>query len=109
MKKVIGLMMLSLLLITSCMTYNVMAPTHSNIQLLSATEPAAFKITKRAMYTAFGLVPLGNNSTDDVITKYDLENVRVTVQYGIVDYIVSYIFGPIFSTHQIIIEGNAKK
>jgi len=109
MKRTVGLMLLVCLLFVSCMTVKVVAPPSSNIQLLSETQSTSFKMTKRAIFLIYGLIPIANNSTDEMLAKYDVESVKVTTEFDIVDWLISGITGGLVVTKSIIIEGNAKK
>jgi hypothetical protein len=109
MKKSILLMLAVCLLFAGCMTVKIVAPPNQNIALLSETDASSFKMTKRAIFLIGGLIPLANNSTDDMLAKYNLESVKVTTEFDIVDWLISGITGGLIVTKSVIIEGNAKK
>jgi hypothetical protein len=108
MKYVVALSILVCLLFTGCMPLKVIAPTNSNVQLLSETDNASFKITKRAIYLIGGLIPISNTSTDVFISQYNLKNVKVETEMDIVDWLVTYITGSLVVTRSVTIESNAK-
>jgi hypothetical protein len=99
------------LLFSSCATISIIAPVGQKVMLASETTPVAFSTTKKVFYLLWGLVPISNNSTDDIIAKYNLENVRFKTQYDFIDVLVSFVFGDFISLHSktIVIEGNTKK
>jgi len=108
MKKIICLSILVCLLFTSCVSIKFVAPPNQNIQLLSETQSTSFKVTKRAVFLIYGLIPIANTSTDDMLAKYDLKNVKVTTEFDIIDFIISGITSGLVVTKSVIIEGNAK-
>ena len=59
-------------------------------------------------YLIGGLIPISINSTDDMLAKYNLESVKVTTEFDIVDWLISGITGGLVVTKSVIIEGNAK-
>lgn len=62
-------------LFTSCYTVSIVAPIGKKVMLADETEPTNFKTTKKVWYLIWGLVPITDNSTEDLIAKYNLENV----------------------------------
>jgi hypothetical protein len=108
MKKVICLAIFVALLFTGCVSIKVVAPPNQNIQLLSETQPTSFRMTKRAIFLIGGLIPIANTSTDDMLAKYDLKNVKITTEFDIIDFIISGITSGLVVTKSVIIEGNAK-
>ncbi|MDH5186253.1 MAG: hypothetical protein OEW70_04215 [candidate division WOR-3 bacterium] len=98
------------LLFTSCATVSVVAPTGQKVMLASETEPTAFKTTKRVWYVLWGLVPITDNTTGDLISKYQLQNVRVQTQYDIVDWLIDVVLGwTSLHARTVTVEGNAGK
>lgn len=110
MKHLIGLVFLGVFLFTSCATISVVGPAGRKTTLLSEPEPTTYKTTVKVWYLLWGLVPITDNSTEEIIAKYDLENVKVRTQYDIVDILVSAVLGG-FSVHTktMIIEGNRRQ
>lgn len=109
MKRVVLFVIASCLLLTACMTVKVVAPVGQTITLISETDASSFKMTKRAIFLIGGLIPIANNSTDEMIAKYNLENVRVTTEFDIIDWLISGITGGLVVTKSVIIEGSTKK
>ncbi|MEO0115121.1 MAG: hypothetical protein ABIK93_06555 [candidate division WOR-3 bacterium] len=94
----------------NCATVSIVAPTGKKVVLAAETDPTTFKTTKKVWYVIWGLVPITDNSTEELITKYNLENVRVKTQYDIVDFLISYFLGFLsIHTKTVIVEGNVAK
>lgn len=94
--------------ILSCATVKINAPIGKEVTLLSETDSATFKTTKKVWYLLWGLVPVTDNSTETTIAQYNLKNVRVTTQYDVIDYVVSFFLGWLtIHSKTVIIEGNA--
>ncbi|MEO0203216.1 MAG: hypothetical protein ABIL37_05815 [candidate division WOR-3 bacterium] len=51
---------------------------------MSEVEYGKFKTSKRVWYALYGLVPLTDNSTADIIQKYNLKNVKAESKMTIV-------------------------
>ncbi len=109
MKKVVLFVIASCLLLTACMTIKVVAPPNQEVMLMSETDASTFRMTRRAIFLIGGLIPIANNSTDDMIAKYNLENVRVTTEFDIIDWLISGVTSGLVVTKSVTIEGNAKK
>lgn len=108
-KTIISVMLLVCLFFTSCMTVKIVAPPGKNVQLISESENTTFKTTTRAIYLIGGLIPISNTSTDATISKYNLENVRVTTEFDIIDWLISGITGGLVVTKSVIVEGTPSK
>ncbi|MBS4015628.1 MAG: hypothetical protein KGZ86_04250 [Candidatus Latescibacteria bacterium] len=109
MKKLILVTLLACLVFAGCMTVKVVAPPGQDITLLTEAEATSFKMTKRAIFLLYGLIPISNNTTDDMLAKYNLENVRVTTEFDIIDWLISGVTSGLVVTKSVTIEGNAKK
>ena len=98
-----------LTLLPSCGVVMVNAPPGSDVRLLPELEPAGSKVTVKNWYVLWGLVPITNNSTADVIAKNQLKNVRVKTYYSLVDGLINAVLGS-FSiwTNTVDIEGTLK-
>ncbi len=93
-----------------CGTVLITAPPESNIRLLAELEPATSKVTVKNWYVVWGLVPLTNNNTSDIIAKHALKNVRVKTYFGFMDVVVNYVLGGLsIYTNTVDIEGNLSK
>lgn len=108
MKKVIGVVLVGAILL-GCATVKINAPAGESVTLISETETTTFKTTKRVWYVLWGLVPITNNSTDEMIKQYNLKKVRVTTQFDIVDYLIAFFLGGLtIQTKTVIIEGSTE-
>lgn len=110
MKKLLIFLVLITVFITNCGTVLVNAPPREDIRLLSETESASFKTSMKTWYVLWGLVPITNNSTADIIAKHQLKNVKVKTYYSVVDFLIGALLGG-FSiyTRTTEIEGNISK
>ncbi len=110
MKKLLIFLVLITVFITNCGTILVNAPPKEDIRLLSETEPTSFKTSMRTWYVLWGLVPITNNSTADIIAKHQLKNVKVKTYYSFVDYVIAaFLGGFTIYTKTTEIEGNISK
>ncbi|MEO0130552.1 MAG: hypothetical protein ABIK76_02530 [candidate division WOR-3 bacterium] len=112
MKKTLLLSLIGLFLVSTffgCATVIVSAPPGEKVTLLSDTDPASFKVTKKVWYAVYGLVPLTNNSTAPIIKENNLGSIRVKTKYDVVDYLISYFLSVFtITTRTVEIEGNPK-
>ncbi|MCX7705836.1 MAG: hypothetical protein N2115_06220 [bacterium] len=110
MKKPLIFLVLIALIAVNCGTVIMSAPPREDVKLLSEADPTAFKTTMKCWYVLWGLVPISNNSTAEVIAKYQLKNVRAKTYYSFVDYLINMVLGT-FSiyTNTTVIEGNVAK
>ena len=92
---------LALLGATGCATVKVEAP--QPVKLASITENARPYRSKKVWYLFWGLVPISNNSTADLMPTESGKEVRVKVeaQYGIIDYLVSLVTLGILSSQTV--------
>lgn len=98
-----------LTLLPSCGVVMVTAPAGSDIRLLPELEPAGSKVTIKNWYVLWGLVPITDNSTADVIGKNQLENVRVKTYFSEIDWLINVVLGwTSVYTNTVEIEGNLK-
>ena len=110
MKRILLTVVLAAIMLSalSCATVMVTAPPSSDVRLLAEIAPAPSKITYKNWYFLWGLVPLSNNNTADVIAKHQFKEVRVKTYTGIIDWIISYVTSGIVWTNTVEIEGNLK-
>ncbi|MEO0136726.1 MAG: hypothetical protein ABIL40_02235 [candidate division WOR-3 bacterium] len=110
MKVTIILLLLVALFITNCGTVIISAPPRDEIRLLPESESTTFKTKMKCWYVLWGLVPISNNSTAEIIAKHQLKNVRAKTYYSFVDYLINMVLGS-FSiyTNTTEIEGNVSK
>ncbi len=96
----IGLMLLN------CGAVLVNAPRGQTVTLL-ADEPTIVKVTMRNWYVLWGLIPLTNNSTGEMIGRANLTGVRVRKYFGPLDFVLNIILSPLtLHTNTVVIEGN---
>jgi hypothetical protein len=110
MKRVLPIVVLAAIMLSAlnCATVLVTAPPGSNVKLLEEIAPAPSKIMYKNWYFLFGLVPISDNSTADVIAKHQFKEVRVKTYQGPVDWLISYVTSGIIWTNTVEIEGNLK-
>jgi hypothetical protein len=91
MKRVIALMLILALGIVSCAKVIVRAPAGSNIRIGSGEVVNADK-QKRVFYILMGLIPLNDNSTEDMLADVPAgSTVVIEEKMTFVDYILSGI------------------
>jgi len=93
------------LLFINCATVLINAPGGKTVTLLS-NQPTTVKITLRNWYLLWGMIPLTNNSTADMIGRTNLDNVRVKVYYTPLQRLANLvmILG-LVETNTVVIEG----
>lgn len=102
--------MLGIVLFSNCGTVLVNAPAKEDVRLMSETEASSFKTKMKCWYVLWGLVPISNNSTADIIAKHQLKNTRVKTYYSFVDFLINMVLGSFtIYTNTVEIEGNVSK
>jgi hypothetical protein len=112
MRKLITLAVLAgiLMLGSGCGTVLVTAPAGSNVRLLAELEPATSKVTVKNWYVLWGIVPITNNNTSDIIAKHGLKDVRIKTYFSFVDALINGVLGGLsLYTNTVEIEGNLGK
>ncbi|MCX7757661.1 MAG: hypothetical protein N2166_05075 [candidate division WOR-3 bacterium] len=109
MKRAVLLVLTLVLFLTSCYTVKFVAPPDQNIQLLKETDIAPIKIQKRAVYLLYGLIPISNTSTEEILKGYELQGLKAKTEFDIIDWLVSTLTSGLVVTKSIVIEGNPKK
>ncbi len=111
MKKIINItsLFLFLFLTTGCYTLWVEAPGSKNVKLAYSTESTPqenFEVVakKKVFYLFWGLLPLGDNSTGNMIEKSEAKNLRVVVKADFVDIIIYVLTGGILSSQTVSVE-----
>ncbi|MGC8894942.1 MAG: hypothetical protein ACP5QG_08880 [candidate division WOR-3 bacterium] len=119
MKKLIaGLLLIGFL--TGCATVIVEAPMGAENTVSLTSKPSGgssqhFTVQKKVWYVLWGLVPITNNSTDDMISQVsqggkDVRNMKVTVQYTLIDWLIGACLGGIsIMTNTVTVEGDVVK
>lgn len=100
-------LLVGLFFVSGCYSAKVFAPYDSQITLADNTTPLAFKQTKRNFYVLWGLIPLSDDSTHDIIRDNGLKKVRVTNEVTVVDFFISLIVSPLsITTSTTLVEGS---
>jgi len=96
-KYLTGLMgLLIIVSVMGCTTILIKAPPGKNIQLANATSAMDFNKSKRIWYVLWGLVPLGDNTTDDLLASVpDNSKVSVKTELSPIDFLISALLGGI--------------
>ncbi len=97
------------ILLTSCMSQKIIAPSNANVQLASPTTSLTFKQSQRDWYILWGLVPISHNAADRVIAQNNLKTVRVETVTTPLDFIIN-IFTSVVTivSRTEIIEGSTE-
>lgn len=101
MKKLITILIL--LNFIACYAVRYVAPPQKEVKLMSETDVGKVKLTKRVWYAVWGLVPITDNSTEDLISKYNLKNVKAKTYFSFLDYLIS-VFTSYFTIVTLTIE-----
>ncbi len=102
------LILLSAVLFSGCFTMRQVAPPMDDrVTLMSETEDAKFKKTKRIWYALWGLTPITENNSANVIRDYRLNEVRITTKRTFVDFLIGAFTGLVsIVPATMVIEGN---
>jgi hypothetical protein len=104
MKKIVAIILIFSFI--GCYAVRYVAPTGVQVKTMDELSPAKVKVQKRVWYALYGLIPITDNSTADLIQKYNLKNVRATSKFTILDYIISAFTGGVtIVTLTIEVEG----
>lgn len=88
MRRIVALALAGLLS-AGCATVVVEAPEGRRVPLATQDAPAEAAYQKKVWYCLWGLVPLTDNSSADLVAKVpEGKRVRVTVQYSLADVIM---------------------
>lgn len=91
MKKLIAIIILFNFI--ACYAVRYVAPPQKEVKLMSETDAGKVKLQKRVWYALYGLVPITDNSTEDLISKYNLKNVKAKSYMSFIDYLISAFTG----------------
>ncbi len=105
MKRLIILALLAGIMI-NCAEVMIEAPNKQNVKLLPESKTGSFSTEMKCLYLFWGLIPLTNNSTADLIAKYDMQNVKARTHYGIIDWLIGTLTGGILTSWSVEIEGD---
>lgn len=88
MKKIISI----ILLISFIGCYSVKYATlpNTDVKVLSETEYGKVKVEKKVWYALWGLIPITDNSTADIIQKYNLKRVKAESKIKFLDFVINY-------------------
>ncbi len=90
-----------------CYTMKAVAPAGQKLSTLAETDGATFKKNVRVWYALWGLAPITNNSSAQVIQEYNLKNVRITTKHTFMDGFISVFTGvATIVPATMVIEGN---
>ena len=96
-------------LFTNCTTQRIIAPSNSEVQLASATEPLSFSEKQIDWYVLFGLVPISRCSSEKIIRENNLKRVRVTSEFTPLNFLIAIFTGfATVTTRTQIIEGSTE-
>ncbi len=98
-------------LLTSCYSTKIVAPTNRKVALATEMEPMDKRVIKKNWYILWGAVPISNNKTDYIIEQEQFNKVRVETKYLFSDYLLSALLNIIpttIYTNTTIIEGTTK-
>jgi hypothetical protein len=95
-------------LLSSCAPVMINAPAREDVKLLSEADVATYKTTKRCWYFLWGLVPISDHSTAEIIAKHGLKNIRAKSYYSAVDFLIDCLTGGVLTTWTVEVEGNTK-
>jgi hypothetical protein len=90
-KKVVAVCLI--ISMVGCYAIRYTAPVGQEVRLMSTAEPPKAKFTKKVWYVLWGLIPITDNSTEDIIQKYKLKNVRAESKMTFVDFLISAVLG----------------
>ena len=91
MKKIVSIMIL--LSFIGCYAVRYVAPPQQDVKLMSEVDVGKVKLQKKVWYAVWGLVPITDNSTEDLIQKYNLKNVKAKSYISFLDWIISAFTG----------------
>jgi len=95
MKRLVSLILVVALVLTfaGCYTVNIKAPEGKKIYLASKPVVSPDN-SKKVFYILWGLVPITDNSTVDLLANYpDGSEVAVSTKYTFIDQIINMIAG----------------
>jgi len=107
MKHSISILIIAVILL-NCAPVLINAPTQET-KLLSEGDTAPGKTSLRCWYLLWGLVPISNNATAEIIASKGYKGVRAKVHHNIVDICIDIIFGGLLYTQTVEIEGTTGK
>lgn len=103
------LMALFLTMSSGCYSVRIAAPFDQEVSLANKGEILGVTEKKRNWYALWGLVPLGNHSTNQTIKEYGFSRVRIETKISFLDYVISIFTSPFtIVTNTTIIEGSQK-
>jgi len=106
MRKIVALALIASLY-AGCFTMKYVAPVGTEVSTLSELQPASFEKQVKVWYALWGLVPITDNSSDAIISRYKLKEVRVTTKFTFLDLIIGAFTGvATIVPKTMVIEGN---
>ena len=89
MKKIIATILIFSFI--GCYAVRYVAPVGKDVKAIDEMTPAKVKVQKKVWYALWGLIPITDNSTADLIQKYNLKNARATSKITILDFLISLV------------------
>jgi hypothetical protein len=120
MKKLLAGVLLTGFL-AGCATVIVEAPMGADNTVSLTSKPSGgtsqhFMVQKKVWYVIWGLVPITNNTTTDMLSQVsqgnrnDVRNMKVTVQYTLIDWLIGACLGTFtIMTNTVTVEGDVVK
>lgn len=110
--KFLSVLFLASILLTSCYSTKIVAPTNRKVALATEMEPMDKRVIKKNWYVLWGAVPISDNKTDYIIEQEQFNKVRVETKHMFSDYLLSALLNVIIPTtiytNTTIIEGATK-
>lgn len=106
--KYFAILVVLVMLFVNCAPVFVEAPSGRDVKLQTLTTDSGIQSSMKCWYLFWGLKPLSNNSTADLITIKNLSSIKVKVYYSFVDWIISCLTGGIVMSNTVEIQGDVK-
>lgn len=107
MKTLISILMIGFIVI-GCAPVMINAPPQET-KLLSEGDFAPGKTSLRCWYLLWGLIPISDNATAEIIAQRGYKGIRAKVHHSILDILIDVIFVGILYTQTVEIEGTTGK
>ena len=91
MKKIVATILIFSFI--SCYAVRYVAPVGKDVKTLHEGQVVPLKVQKKVWYALWGLVPITDNSTADLIQKYNLKNARAESKVTFIDFLISAVLG----------------
>ncbi|MCA9740417.1 MAG: hypothetical protein H6695_18565 [Deferribacteres bacterium] len=109
MRRVVICFICATLMLSGCYSAKMVAPSDSDVKVLTETDNTEFKKEIRLWYVLFGAVPINEPTSAEIIEKYQLTEVRVTTKHKFLDYLIGAFTGiASIVPMTMVIEGNTQ-